>query len=101
MAHSPRRTIYIDAGTLGSWNTALMLSNAHHNFIANRPSALFSKLLHQRCNKPAAGEWTHIGNGLVNALTFHARKKGGRSKLVSTHCTGAHTKTYRKSTRGL
>lgn len=87
LRHLPHRTIYLDAGVLGSWESTEQLLAAKHSFIishaANRPAWLFSNLLHRIDVRPEAEHWVSIGNGEVIAVTYAAKKKDRPIKLVN------------------
>lgn len=81
------RTIYLDAGTLGGWESVELLLKERHSFIishaANRPTWLFSDLLHTPIHRPRAHDWVSIGNGKVVAVTYAAKKVNRPVKLVN------------------
>ncbi len=70
--------IYIDAGLLGSYETALSLMNRGHKFLiscaANRPTWLFSSYMHGK--SIPVGDCYVIGRPGMVALTYQSAKSG-------------------------
>jgi hypothetical protein len=87
LQRAPHRTIYLDAGVLGEWESVEKLLEHGHSFIishaSNRPSWLFSDLLHAKGTRPQAHHWTCIGNGTVVAMTYGAKHKKKPVKMVN------------------